>query len=307
MLDFFASKRSKDETPKATASVQSLSGSQLSGSEPRSEQEQPENTESGKKTNLFSRLLARPFTRRRITILGGLIFFILALLVLVITLPIVLTRAHKHKDPGDVYHLYSTKHDDPSYRIVENKPVYAIHNFPDPGLLNHNGTWYAYGTNPHKHDPQSIHIPVATSTDFVNWTLHEGYDAMPTLGNWEMAVNHWAPDVIERVSSRSSLLKHSGIPESDISYRMMENSFFTTPAKRTISINTTASEQRSRTAQIPWVPLSPSMNPWPALTNMVAPLILHHSEMQTGSSMWSTRATETALVAVDGAATASSR
>jgi hypothetical protein len=209
MLDFFASSRSKSETPKATASasVQSLSGSQLSGSEPRSEQEQPENIESGKKKGLFSRLIARPFTRRRIIILGGLIFLILALLVLVITLPIVLTRAHKHKDPGDVYKLYPTKHEDPSYRIVENKPVYAIHNFPDPGLLNHNGTWYAYGTNPHKHDPQSIHIPVATSTDFVNWTLHEGYDAMPTLGNWEMAVNHWAPDVIERVRSDSSFLK----------------------------------------------------------------------------------------------------
>jgi hypothetical protein len=252
MLGLFASTRSKNETPKATASasVQSLSGSQLSDSEPRSELEQPENIESGKKKGPFSRLIARPFTRRRVVILGGLIFLILAILVLVITLPIVLTKAHKHKDPGDVYKLYPTKHEDPSYRIVENKPLYAIHNFPDPGLLSHNGTWYAYGTNPHKHDPQSIHIPVATSTDFVNWTLHEGYDAMPTLGNWEMTVNHWAPDVIERVRSDSSLLKHSRRPISDIFSRTMGNSFSITQAKRTISTNTIVSEPQSRTAQI---------------------------------------------------------
>jgi hypothetical protein len=201
MLDFFASARSKDEPPKATASVQSLTGSQLSSSGPQSEHEQLGNAQDEKKKGLFSRLFARPFTKRRIIILSALGFLIVAILVLVITLPIVLTRAHKHKDPGDVYKLYPTKHEDPSYRILENKPVYAIHNFPDPGLLNHNGTWYAYGTNPHKHDPLSIHVPVATSTDFVNWTLHEGYDAMPTLGDWEVAVNHWAPDVIQRVSS----------------------------------------------------------------------------------------------------------
>jgi hypothetical protein len=198
MRDNLASARSKDEASKATASVQSLSGSQLSRNEPRSDHEPLERTENEKKKGFFARIFARPFTRRRIIILSALGGLLVAILVLVITLPIVLIRAHR--DPGDVYHLYSTKTEDPSYRVLKNKPVYAIHNFPDPGLLHHNGTWYAFGTNPHKHDPQSIHIPVATSTDFVNWTLHEGYDAMPTLGDWEVAQNHWAPDVIERVS-----------------------------------------------------------------------------------------------------------
>lgn len=202
MLDFFASARSKDGIPKAAASIQSLSESQLSGSEPQSDHEQLKIPQDEKKKGPFSRLFARPFTRRRSAILGALGFLIVAVLVLVITLPIVLTRAHRHQDPGDdVYTLYPTKHEDPSYHLLENKPIYAIHDFPDPGLLYHNGTWYAYGTNPHKNDPLSIHIPVATSTDFVNWTLHEGYDAMPTLGDWEVAVNHWAPDVIERVGS----------------------------------------------------------------------------------------------------------
>jgi hypothetical protein len=73
-------------------------------------------------------------------------------------------------------------------------------NFPDPGLIEHNGTWFAYGTNPKKKTADTIHVPVATSTNFVNWTLHEGYDALPTLGGWEKEVNHWAPDVIQRVS-----------------------------------------------------------------------------------------------------------
>ncbi|KAJ5176678.1 uncharacterized protein N7482_002555 [Penicillium canariense] len=194
MLDFFAPGRSKDATAMPTTSVQSLSGSQLSGIESPLEQRSLENAKGGDWKGLFS----RPFTRRQIVILSAVGLLLLALLALVIALPVVLTRAGKNKDAGDTYHLYPTKHEDPSYRILENKPVYAIHNFPDPGLLNYNGTWYAYGTNPHKHDPESIHIPVATSTNFVNWTLHEGYDAMPTLGNWEESVNHWAPDVIQR-------------------------------------------------------------------------------------------------------------
>ncbi|KAJ5586019.1 hypothetical protein N7450_005806 [Penicillium hetheringtonii] len=96
------------------------------------------------------------------------------------------------------YQLYHSNHDDPSYKVRANHPVYAVHNFPDPGLLQHNGTWYAFGTNPKKHDPNTIHIPVATSSNFVNWTLHDDYDAMPTLGGWERSVNHWAPDAIQR-------------------------------------------------------------------------------------------------------------
>lgn len=251
MLDFFASDRLKDKKPTVTASVQSLSGSQLSGSEPQAEQEQLENNRDGKKKGIFARLCSRPYTRRRIIILGALGFLIATILVLVITLPIVLTKLHKHKDPGDLYQLYPTKHEDRSYTILENEPVYAIHNFPDPGLLNHNGTWYAFGTNPHKRDPLSIHVPVATSTDFVNWTLHDGYDAMPGLGDWEVAQNHWAPDVIERVSSPDRKIESFNIPITDMIYRMMENSSCTIQAKRTISTSTTVLEQRSRTALIP--------------------------------------------------------
>ncbi|CAI7606135.1 unnamed protein product [Penicillium pancosmium] len=166
------------------------------GSNAASESKQPGDIEGegeGKKKGFF----ARPWSRGKIGIFSALLFVGLGLVAIIIALPIIFTRK-KHPDLGDTYHLYHSNHDDPSYKIKENRPVFAIHNFPDPGLLEHNGTWYAYGTNPKKHDPNTIHIPVATSTNFVNWTLHHDYDAMPTLGGWERSVNHWAPDVIQR-------------------------------------------------------------------------------------------------------------
>lgn len=148
-----------------------------------------------KKKSLF----ARPWSRKQLGIFSVLLFLGLGLVAIIIALPIIYTRRN-HPDDGDSYQLYHSNHDDPSYKVRANHPVYAVHNFPDPGLLQHNGTWYAFGTNPKKHDPNTIHIPVATSSNFVNWTLHDDYDAMPTLGGWERSVNHWAPDAIQRVS-----------------------------------------------------------------------------------------------------------
>ncbi|KAF7718805.1 Arabinan endo-1,5-alpha-L-arabinanase [Penicillium ucsense] len=187
---------------KATASVQSLSGSQLSDDERPSDEIDQEKEQLAQEKGPFSRLLARPFNKRRIILLSLIGLVLLGLIVLVIVLPLVLIKRHsinhQNADPGNTYHLFPTTGEDNSYRVLDNNPIFAVHNFPDPGLLHHNATWYAYGTNPKKHDPQTVHVPVATSTNFVNWTLHDGYDAMPTLGDWELAVNHWAPDVIER-------------------------------------------------------------------------------------------------------------
>jgi beta-xylosidase len=70
-------------------------------------------------------------------------------------------------------------------------------NFPDPSLAldTQNGTqaWYAFSTQ-----TKEINIQVASSPDFSNWTLHEGYEALPKLPNWTMPAPHarvWAPDV----------------------------------------------------------------------------------------------------------------
>ncbi|CAI7603790.1 unnamed protein product [Penicillium glandicola] len=144
------------------------------------------------------RFFTRPWGRRQIGVLCVLGLFGLALIALVIVLPIYFTKFYGFaKDTDDDWQL-PQPNEDRSYHLEENRPVFALHNFPDPGLIQHNGTWYAYGTNPRKKNPDSIHVPVATSSNFVNWTLHEGYDAMPTLGAWEKTVNHWAPDVIQR-------------------------------------------------------------------------------------------------------------
>ncbi|KAJ5948824.1 Glycoside hydrolase family 43 [Penicillium verhagenii] len=148
--------------------------------------------EGGQKRGLFS----RPWTPRRIAFFSTLGVLGLALIALVIALPVVLTRHHTSY-PGE-WEPSGSSNGYTSYTIKENAPIYAIHDFPDPGLVQHDGTWYAFGTNPRKNDQDTIHVPVATSTNFVNWTLHEGYDAMPTVPTWQRMVNTWAPAVIQR-------------------------------------------------------------------------------------------------------------
>lgn len=79
-------------------------------------------------------------------------------------------------------------------------PRLVLSNFPDPGLVHFNGSWYAFGTNPLKRDPTvKPHVPVAVSKDFQNWML-SSEDALPVVGGWETTRDHWAPDVIQRVS-----------------------------------------------------------------------------------------------------------
>lgn len=68
-------------------------------------------------------------------------------------------------------------------------------NFPDPSFVQaDDGTWYAFGTN-----GNGKRVQVATSKDFKTWTLLDK-EALPTLAGWETEVDHWAPDVIKRVT-----------------------------------------------------------------------------------------------------------
>lgn len=68
-------------------------------------------------------------------------------------------------------------------------------NFPDPSVLQTpDGKWYAYGTN-----GNGKRVQVATSNDFQTWTLLD-IEALPTISSWELDKDHWAPDVIMRVS-----------------------------------------------------------------------------------------------------------
>ncbi len=62
--------------------------------------------------------------------------------------------------------------------------------FPDPFILEDNGTFYAYATNGSGHN-----IQLATSTDLLNWELQS--DAMPALPTWAKLGGSlvWAPEV----------------------------------------------------------------------------------------------------------------
>jgi beta-xylosidase len=65
--------------------------------------------------------------------------------------------------------------------------------FPDPGLLQVDSHFYAYGTNGDGGNVQTL-----TSTDLVHW--RRGPDALPTLGRWASTGSTWAPEVL-RVGS----------------------------------------------------------------------------------------------------------
>lgn len=67
-------------------------------------------------------------------------------------------------------------------------PVF-LENFPDPGAVLVDGTWYAYGTN-----NATQNVPILTSPDLVTWT--PSGDALPEVGKWAERGNTWAPEVI---------------------------------------------------------------------------------------------------------------
>jgi beta-xylosidase len=64
--------------------------------------------------------------------------------------------------------------------------------FPDPGIINVNGTYYAYATN-----SAGKNIQLATSTDLVDWKMLP--DALPALPSWATTEFGfaWAPEVIQ--------------------------------------------------------------------------------------------------------------
>ena len=64
------------------------------------------------------------------------------------------------------------------------------YDFPDPGILKVDGTYYAYATN-----TSGRNVQLARSTDLVRWDLLT--DAMPALPTWAKGGLTWAPEVIQ--------------------------------------------------------------------------------------------------------------
>lgn len=153
-------------------------------------------------------------TRKKITWLITLIALSVAIIMVVITVPVVLLVDDAHND-------------DPSYYNSANRPVRVVHDFPDPGLIQVNSTWYAYATVATPDNPDVPHVPVSTSRNFSSWDWLQGYDVMPAMSSWETNMNQYAPDVIQRVSNPTY---YSRKPQLNISYRKTAASFSTTPA-----------------------------------------------------------------------------
>lgn len=70
-------------------------------------------------------------------------------------------------------------------------PVFR-HDFPDPGIIQVDGTYYAYATN-----AAGRNVQLAQSTDLVDWELLR--DALPALPAWAQLGGSyvWAPEVIQ--------------------------------------------------------------------------------------------------------------
>jgi arabinan endo-1,5-alpha-L-arabinosidase len=63
--------------------------------------------------------------------------------------------------------------------------------FPDPDVLEVDGTYYAYATN-----GQNRNVQVASSTDLATWEVL-GDDALPDLPPWVVPGKTWAPEVTQ--------------------------------------------------------------------------------------------------------------
>jgi beta-xylosidase len=63
--------------------------------------------------------------------------------------------------------------------------------FPDPDVLEVDGTYYAYATN-----TATSNVQVATSTDLATWKLSKK-DALPELPEWVIPGKTWAPEVTQ--------------------------------------------------------------------------------------------------------------
>lgn len=73
-----------------------------------------------------------------------------------------------------------------------------VTDFPDPSIIQVDGTWYAFGTQS-RFDYTNIKTQLATSNDFDNWNLRENYDALRNLPSWvdKNDPRIWAPDVFQ--------------------------------------------------------------------------------------------------------------
>ncbi|KAK5135135.1 hypothetical protein LTR08_005521 [Meristemomyces frigidus] len=110
-------------------------------------------------------------------------------------------------------------------------------NFPDPALWYKNGIYYAFATNNAAgilQQPDNVtsyeygtsNVQLATSSDFVNWTLHpSAQDPLPKTGEWVTQgrtelkphipkASVWAPAIIQRATDSKFVMYYSAVKAS---------------------------------------------------------------------------------------------
>lgn len=77
------------------------------------------------------------------------------------------------------------------------RPAVGV-DFPDPSIINANGTWHAFATN-----GNGFHVQYANSSNFDDWANVNVVDVLPALPGWvsPRTPNIWAPSVIQTVDS----------------------------------------------------------------------------------------------------------
>jgi beta-xylosidase len=84
-----------------------------------------------------------------------------------------------------------------AYVLGKRAPRPALaEDFPDPSIVQAGDIWYAFATQ-----GNGVHVQVATSTDFDNWSRLKGQDALPNLPSWVDSKDPsiWAPNIIKNV------------------------------------------------------------------------------------------------------------
>ncbi|KAK4549157.1 hypothetical protein LTR36_007615 [Oleoguttula mirabilis] len=122
----------------------------------------------------------------------------------------------------------------PEVSSPQGAPIRAaiFDNFPDPQLWYNNGTYYAFATNnaagilqqpanATSYEYGTSNIQIATSTDFLNWTLQPSIDdPLPKTGEWVTQgmtlikpsipkANVWAPGIIQRPTDNKFIMYYS--------------------------------------------------------------------------------------------------
>jgi beta-xylosidase len=84
-----------------------------------------------------------------------------------------------------------TEHPSPSGDATASVEPVIDQDFPDPDILEVDGSYYAYATN-----GNAKNVQVATSDDLETWEVLDE-DALPELASWIIPGKTWAPEVTE--------------------------------------------------------------------------------------------------------------